>query len=139
MKKVIAIFATVFLAATAFVAPTATAAPTSQELKGTWIGTYGGFEGTQKATGGQSKYVITRVHQGVAAGYWQSRHVGEKWGKKTTLHLITYRNEDGESYIAGTDSSGTYNGIIASDGEFVLAYTQDTGRHLNLQIVIRKK
>jgi hypothetical protein len=139
MKKVISIFAIIFIAATAFVAPAATAAPTSQELKGTWIGTYGGFEGNQKANGGQEKIVITSVYQGVAKGYWQSRHVGEKWSKKSTLHLINYRNEDGESYISGTDSSGTYNGIISADGEFVIAYTQTTGRYLNLQIVVRKK
>jgi len=55
MKKVISIFAIIFITATAFVAPAATAAPTSQELKGTWIGIYGGFEGNQKANGGQEK------------------------------------------------------------------------------------
>ena len=139
MKKIIAIMATAFLAATAFIAPAANAAPSSQALKGTWVGTYGGYKGSEKATGGQQKIVIKKVHGGVAKGTWQSRTVGDKWGKKTPLHLIIYRNEDGESYVAGTDTTGTYNGIITSDGEFVMAYTQTAGDFLNLQIVVRKK
>jgi hypothetical protein len=141
MKKTIAILASLFLAATAFVAPTATAAPTSQELKGTWVGTYGGFEGSGKAKGGQQRMVITAVHGGVAKGYWQSRHVGDKWSKKTPMHLTSYftSSYDGKSeyYIAGTDLYGTYVGKLAENGELVLSYTQVDHRQLNLQIVAR--
>jgi len=143
MKSTIAILASLFLAATAFVAPTATAAPTSQELKGTWVGTYGGYEGSGKAKGGQQRMVITAVHGGVAKGYWQSRHVGDKWSKKTPMHLTSYftSSYDGKSeyYIAGTDLYGTYVGKLAENGELVLSYTQVDHRQLNLQIVARKK
>lgn len=138
MKKILAILATLSLAV-ALVAPTATAAPTSQELKGTWIGTYGGYEGTKKVTGGQEKLIITSVNSGVAQGTWQSRTAGDKWSKKSPLHLITYRNANGVSHISGSDATGTYVGTLSEDGELVLAYSQVSGLFLNLQIKVRKQ
>ena len=139
MKKIITILATACLVATAFVAPPAKAAPSSQVLKGAWVGTYSGYSGSKKTESGRQKFVITQVRGGVAKGTWRIRQPGEKWSKKTPLHLIVYRNEDGESFVAGTDTTGTYNGIITSDGEFVMAYTQTAGDVLHLQIVVRRK
>jgi len=141
MKKLVATLTALLLAATAFAtttAPAATALTGVQDLKGTWIGTYGGYEGTEKATGGQQRIVITAIHAGVAQGYWQSRSAGEKWSNKNTLHLMTSQLAD-HLLVAGSDLTGTYIGTLTENGELTLAYTQDSGRFLNLQISLRKK
>ena len=138
MKKLVSIVTALLLAATAFAASAATAATGVQDLKGTWVGTYGGYEGIKKAKSGQQKIVIAAVHAGVARGYWQSRHVGEKWGKKNTLHLMASPLSD-RLLVAGTDLTGTYTGVLTNDRQLTLAYTQVSGRFLNLQISLQNK
>ena len=141
MKKLFATLTALLLAATAFAvttAPAATALTGVQDLKGTWIGTYGGYEGTEKVAGGRERIVITAIHAGVAQGYWQSKQVGEKWSKKGTLHLMTSQLAD-RLLVSGSDLAGTYVGTLTENGELTLAYAQDSGRFLNLQISVRKQ
>lgn len=140
MKRIAAMIATAALGVTLLGAPAVTAAPGSEQLKGTWFGTYDGFDGKKKSPGGQQKFVIEKINGGVAQGFWRIKPQGEqKWSKKNTMHLMVYREIDGTSFITGGDNTGVYTGSLSREGEMVLGLVQVSEPFLNLQIVLTKK
>ena len=127
------------------VAPVAqSAAGNASDLKGTWIGTYQGFDanGFEK---GQEKFVLTKVRGSSASGTYQYRSSPtKKWSKPKFMNLSVYDMETDEGvptlYISGGDALGVYVGkMIPSEGVMRLAYTSLSQDVLVLTIDVRKK
>jgi len=124
--------------------PAAQAAPgDAAVLKGTWIGTYSGYDLDGYSTG-QEKIVITAVKGSNARGTWQSRTSAKaKWSKPKPVHLSIYAQENDEAmptdYISGGDADGMYVGKLdTSENRLVFSYTARTMNLLVLTLDLRK-
>lgn len=129
----------------ALLAPAAHAAPgDASALKGTWIGTYEGFD-TNGFESGQEKIVITKVRGTSAQGTWQYRaSAKKKWSKPRPVNFSAYSQEtEGDvtvDYISGADELGIYVGKLnESEGLLELAYSSQSQDLLVLTMEMRKR
>jgi hypothetical protein len=143
--KVAGLVSGLMMLVAALLAPTAQAAPgDASALKGTWIGTYEGFN-TKGFESGQEKIVITKVRGTSATGTWQYRPSSkDKWSKARPVNLSVYANEveDGVKidYISGADELGIYVGKLnESEGLLQMAYSSQTQDLLVLTFEMRKR
>lgn len=114
-------------------------------LKGTWIGTYSGYDANEYKSG-QEKLVITDVKGSNAKGTWQYRSsANKKWSKPKPMTLAIFDQEETANggltdYIAGGDELGTYTGKYdSSDDSLVFAYFSQSQDLLTLTIDVKRK
>jgi hypothetical protein len=97
-------------------------------LKGTWVGTYAGYDNSGYLSG-QEKFVITSVKGSNARGTWQSRtSASDKWSKPQHIGLSVYAtNADPsfpELYISGGDANGVMTGkVFVAEKAMGITYT----------------
>ncbi|MDA2987675.1 MAG: hypothetical protein O2815_01215 [Actinomycetota bacterium] len=114
-------------------------------LKGTWIGTYSGYDANRYESG-QEKLVITKVKGSNAQGTWQYRpSAKQKWSKPKPMTLAIFDQEETANggltdYIAGGDELGTYIGKYdSSDDSLVFAYVSVSQDVLTLTFDLKRK
>tara|TARA_B110000503_G_C6855885_1_gene292780 strand:+ start:49 stop:591 length:543 start_codon:yes stop_codon:yes gene_type:complete len=112
-------------------------------LKGTWIGSYTGFNDSGYVSGDE-KIVITKTRGSNAVGTWQSRSKGtKKWGSPKKVRLSVFGNEgdtNGIENISGADSEGQYVGIFeGTDNRLTFGYTARDKGLLVLTLSLTKK
>jgi len=143
-KWIVAGAVTAFLFATVVPAAHASVGDASV-LKGTWIGTYSGYDadGFQR---GQEKIVISEVRGSNAKGTWQYRTSSKKkWSKPRPLTLSVFDQEETAGggfteYITGVDELGTYTGKYdSSDDSLNMAYVSQPQDLLTLTFELKRK
>jgi len=114
-------------------------------LKGTWIGTYSGYDADGYKSG-QEKLVISKVKGSNAQGTWQYRSSAKKkWSKPQPLTLSVFDREETENggmadYISGGDAEGIYSGKYDnSDDSLIFAYVSRSQNVLTLTIELKRK
>ena len=114
-------------------------------LKGTWIGTYSGYDADGYKSG-QEKLVISKVKGSNAQGTWQYRSSAKKkWSKPQPLTLSVFDREETENggmadYIYGGDAEGTYSGKYdSSDDSLIFAYVSRSQNILTLTLELKRK
>ncbi len=113
-------------------------------LKGTWIGTYSGYDNSGYKSG-LEKIVITSVKGSNARGTWQSRPSAKvKWSKPKPLNLSIYAQEFDDDlptdYLSGGDADGIYVGkLVTSKNRMVFTYTARSKNLLVLTLDLHKK
>jgi len=137
------------VAALAFVVAAAPAAQAgagdASDLKGTWIGTYSGYD-TDGYQSGQEKLVITQVKGSSAKGTWQYRtSAKKKWSKPLPMTLSVYDQETTQDdglvdYISGGDELGVYTGKYdSSDDTLTLAYVSISQDVMTLTMELNRR
>jgi len=143
-KWVVAGAVTAFLLSTVVPAAHASVGNASV-LKGTWIGTYSGYDadGFQR---GQEKIVISQVRGSSAKGTWQYRTSSKKkWSKPRPLTLSVFDQEETAGggvteYITGVDELGIYTGKYdGADDTLNLAYVSQSQNVLTLTLEMNRK
>lgn len=113
-------------------------------LKGTWTGTYSGYDNSGYVSG-LEKIVITSVKGSNARGTWQSRTSAKvKWSKPKPVNLSIYAQENDDAlptdYLSGGDADGVYVGKLdTSENRMVFSYTARSKNLLVLTFDLRKK
>lgn len=138
-----AVVALLFVAA---VAPGAHASTgDASALKGTWIGTYSGYDADGYKSG-QEKLVISEVNGSNASGTWQYRSSAKKrWSKPQPMTLSVFDQEEivgggMADYISGADEQGVYTGKYdSSDGSLIFAYASRSQNVLTLTLNLERK
>lgn len=127
------------------VAPAANAAPgQASVLKGTWVGTYSGYDANGYHSG-QEKIVITKVKGSNASGTWQYRSSAKnKWSKPKPVNFSIYAQENDDAmptdYLSGGDADGMYVGKLdTSENRLVFSYTARAKNILVLTFDLRKQ
>jgi len=110
------------------------------DLKGTWVGTYRGFNDSGHVAG-QEKIVITKVKGSIAVGTWQSRSSAkDKWSKPETVRFAAYGTGSMGYELSGGDSEGTYVGTYSAAAQkMTFAYTAQSLDLLVITIEVTKK
>jgi hypothetical protein len=114
-------------------------------LKGTWIGTYSGYD-TDGYQSGQEKLVITQVKGSSAKGTWQYRtSAKKKWSKPLPMTLSVYdqeitQNDEMIDYISGGDELGVYTGKYdSSDDTLTFAYVSISQDDMTLTMELKRR
>ena len=144
-RLLIALLGAIAMLSLGVLAPAAHAAPgDASVLKGTWVGTYSGYDNDGYKSG-QEKIVITKVKGSNARGTWQSRSSAKaKWSAPQPVNLSIYAQENDDAmpadYISGGDAEGMYVGKLdTSENRLVFSYTSRTMNLLVLTLDLSKK
>jgi hypothetical protein len=143
-RLVAVVIAVVAFAFATLLAPVAQAdTGNARFLKGTWIGSYTGFNDSGYVSGDE-KIVITKTRGSNAVGTWQSRSKGtKKWSSPGTVRLSVFGSEgdtNGIENISGADSEGQYVGIFeGTDNRLTFGYTARGKGLLVLTFSLTKK
>lgn len=114
-------------------------------LKGTWIGTYSGYDADGYKSG-QEKLVISEVKGTSARGTWQYRSSAKKrWSKPRPMTFSVFDQEEFvgggmAEYIGGVDERGIYTGKYdSSDDTLIFAYASQSQNLLTLTLNLERK